>query len=442
MSNYRVMRVCLARSELVLNHWLSDKFRENDYQTQLRILCSKNLVFPGSWSSSMRELGNESADILMDVRPLQEVWCKENGVRVDFSKRLWMEQVLLAQIVMYQPDVVYLQGGAFQRVSKNLRARIRSKVPSVKLITGFWGDELTGEAHYKQAFSGVDVVFTASRAYSEKFSLAGIDACLLGWGFEPNSMTIEQTCSNSTEEYDLVFLGSTGFGSDLHRGRYNDLVDIMEKTILQIWGYEPKLGKKPLQVEGNNIVQNMTRISFWVREVINFLSAKQLTQLRGSSIINWKLARILDDEIRRRKGYPPLGHFFPGRKSLSELFPDRCHGPLYSRDYYDVIRNSKLTLNRHRDELADGPNIRVFEATGLGSCLISDRGKEMSEFFVSDKEIVTFSSTQDAVEKIDYLLQHPGERRAIAKAGQEKTIKEHTIMNKCVRIDQVVQARI
>ena len=66
----------------------------------------------------------------------------------------------------------------------------------------------------------------------------------------------------------------------------------------------------------------------------------------------------------------------------------------------------------------------------------------MSEFFVSGKEIVTFSSTEDAVEKIDYLLRHPNERRTIAKAGQERTIKEHTIMNKCVRIDQVVQARI
>ena len=137
-----------------------------------------------------------------------------------------------------------------------------------------------------------------------------------------------------------------------------------------------------------------------------------------------------------------MGKFFPGRESLSELFPDRCHGPLYSREYYDVIRKSKLTLNRHRDELADGPNIRVFEATGLGTCLISDRGKEMSEFFDSGKEIVTFSSAQEAIEKINYLLQHPNERKAIAKAGQDRTLKEHTIMNKCDRIDQVVQARI
>jgi spore maturation protein CgeB len=66
----------------------------------------------------------------------------------------------------------------------------------------------------------------------------------------------------------------------------------------------------------------------------------------------------------------------------------------------------------------------------------------MDKFFVSGKEIVTFSSAQEAVEKIDYLLQHPNERRAIAKAGQDRTLKEHTIMNKCEQIDQVVQARI
>ena len=240
MSNYRVMRVCLARTEPVLRHWLFDNFNECDYQTQLEVLCSKNLVFPGSWSSSMRKLGNESTDVLMDVRPLQEVWCKENDVSIDFSNRFWMEQVLLAQIVKYQPDVLYVQGGTFQRLSKNLRTRIRSEVSSLRLITGFWGDALMGEAHYRTAFSGVDVVFTASSAYSKKFSLAGIDACLLGWGFEPNSMTYEEICSRPTNENDVVFLGSTGFGSDLHRGRYHDLVEIAEQTNLQIWADEPK----------------------------------------------------------------------------------------------------------------------------------------------------------------------------------------------------------
>ena len=136
--------------------------------------------------------------------------------------------------------------------------------------------------------------------------------------------------------------------------------------------------------------------------LIHFLSAKQLTQLRESSLINWNIAKILDAEIQHRKGHLPIGQFFPGRESLSELFPDRCHGPLYSIDYYNVIRKSKLTLNRHRDELADGPNIRVFEATGLGTCLISDRGKEMDKLFDSEKEIVTFSSAQEAIEKINY----------------------------------------
>jgi hypothetical protein len=390
----------------------------------------------------MRKLGNESTDVLMDVRPLQEVWCKENDVSIDFSNRFWMEQVLLAQILKYQPDVLYVQGGTFQRLSKNLRARIRSEVSSLKLITGFWGDALMGEAHYRTAFSGVDVVFTASSMYSNKFSSAGIDAFLLGWGFEPHSMNYEEICSRPTDKHDVVFLGSTGFGSDLHRGRYHDLVEIMEQTNLQIWADEPSLGKKSVQIEGINIVQKLTKTSFWARELIHFLSAKQLTQLRESSLINWNIAKILDAEIQRRQGHLPVGKFFPGRESLFELFPDRCHGPLYSRDYYDVIRKSKLTLNRHRDELADGPNIRVFEATGLGTCLISDRGKEMDKFFVSGKEIVTFSSVQEAVEKIDYLLQHPNERRAIAKAGQDRTLKEHTIMNKCEQIDQVVRARI
>jgi len=102
------------------------------------------------------------------------------------------------------------------------------------------------------------------------------------------------------------------------------------------------------------------------------------------------------------------------------------------------MRRSKFVFNNHRDELSDYANVRVFEATGVGSCLITDRGKEMKNFFVLDKEIVTFESIDEAIEKIEYLDSHDDARAEIAQAGQKRTLADHTVVKRCEKIHQVV----
>ena len=50
----------------------------------------------------------------------------------------------------------------------------------------------------------------------------------------------------------------------------------------------------------------------------------------------------------------------------------------------------------------------------MGSCLVTDRGKEMKDYFVADKEIVTYESSDEAIEKIRYLQDHEEENEAVA----------------------------
>ena len=70
--------------------------------------------------------------------------------------------------------------------------------------------------------------------------------------------------------------------------------------------------------------------------------------------------------------------------------------------------------------------MRAFEATGMGACLVSDAGENVAELFEPDTEIVTYASAAEAVEKITYLRDHDDARMAIAKAGQARTLREHT----------------
>jgi spore maturation protein CgeB len=128
---------------------------------------------------------------------------------------------------------------------------------------------------------------------------------------------------------------------------------------------------------------------------------------------------------------------------LRELFPHRCNDAVFGLDMYKTLKESKVTFNVHADETGNSvANLRLFEATGVGTCLLTDTRGNMSDLFEAEKEVVTYSSVDEAVEKVKYLLDHEDERQAIAKAGQDRTLKDHTIINRCQRIDAAIQEKL
>ena len=131
------------------------------------------------------------------------------------------------------------------------------------------------------------------------------------------------------------------------------------------------------------------------------------------------------------------------RKNLEELYPERCERPVNGLDYFKVIGESRISLNKHTDRsLGDVGNLRLFEATGMGSCLLTDDGRNIRDLFEPDTEIVTYRSTAEAIEKINYLLENESAREAIAIAGQRKTLRSHTIQNRCQLIDELLKTKL
>jgi spore maturation protein CgeB len=105
----------------------------------------------------------------------------------------------------------------------------------------------------------------------------------------------------------------------------------------------------------------------------------------------------------------------------------RYHGEAWGIDMFRVLYEARVALNRHIG--IAGPNannMRLYEATGVGTLLLTDAKQNLSELFQPDREIATYSSETELVEKIDHFLTHDEERREIAAAGQERTLKEHT----------------
>lgn len=103
------------------------------------------------------------------------------------------------------------------------------------------------------------------------------------------------------------------------------------------------------------------------------------------------------------------------------------HGEVWGLDMYRALARSRITLNRHIDVAENfANNMRLYEATGCGTMLLTDAKDNLHDLFEVGKEVVAYSSPEEAVELIKYYTAHPDERDAIAKAGQARTLRDHT----------------
>lgn len=85
--------------------------------------------------------------------------------------------------------------------------------------------------------------------------------------------------------------------------------------------------------------------------------------------------------------------------------------------------NNLLALGSYRREQIKG---RTFEIPGCRGFLLTGNANNLGNYYEDGKEIVIFNSTDDLIDKIQYYLTHDNEREKIARAGYERTMKEHT----------------
>ena len=69
---------------------------------------------------------------------------------------------------------------------------------------------------------------------------------------------------------------------------------------------------------------------------------------------------------------------------------------------------------------------RNFEVPGCGGFLLTGMAENLGQYYEIGKEIVCFDDRYDLIEKVRYYLTHEDERAAIARAGYERTMRDHT----------------
>ncbi|MCI0621948.1 MAG: glycosyltransferase [Acidobacteria bacterium] len=131
------------------------------------------------------------------------------------------------------------------------------------------------------------------------------------------------------------------------------------------------------------------------------------------------------EQVSRRTSIQWWGY---GEERLAQGSPLRraYQGAAWAGAMYDKLFNARIALNHHIGISGDyANNMRLYEATGVGSLLLTDQKRNLAELFEPGREVVTYRSVGECVELIEHYLSHEEDRAAIARAGQQRTFREH-----------------
>jgi hypothetical protein len=135
------------------------------------------------------------------------------------------------------------------------------------------------------------------------------------------------------------------------------------------------------------------------------------------------------DELSRRIDFAWWGY---GPECLPRDSPARrlYRGPAWGLEMFRILSNARVSLNVHIDVAGDyANNMRLFEATGVGSLLLTDWKRNLGDLFEVGHEVVAYRDVDECAELARYYLSRESERRAIANAGQSRTVHDYSYAN-------------
>jgi spore maturation protein CgeB len=120
-----------------------------------------------------------------------------------------------------------------------------------------------------------------------------------------------------------------------------------------------------------------------------------------------------------------------------------AHTAVYGLPMFAQLHASRVTLNYHISlRQRSACNMRLFEATGAGACLVTDAMDDLCQIFEPDCEVVSYENAADCIERISWLHAHPSAAAEIAERGQRRTLRDHTFHERTLLLAELIERQL
>lgn len=400
--NYKFVRITNYYPQYLNYFYQKNPFiAAESYRERYTQLISDSFEIASCYTKNLNRIGVTAFDIISNASFLQNSWKKENNL----SQNIPDGELMIERLKMYKPDVLWIDDFSF--VNKQWKKSLLKKVPSIKLFLGHICAPFNSQMEEK--FKILDMMFTCTPCFKNQLEKIGIKTYLLYHGFE-KSVLDNLNANNQFPASDLLFSGSLYTGFDSHQTR----IEYIEKII--------KSGIK---------ADLYCNLESWKKVIIKKAVHSMMKGIKKAH------AEKLIEKIPLLKKYKRYGET-PVKYYSPELIK-RAKPPVFGYDMYKLFSKARIVFNIHGDGARKcAGNIRLFEATGVGACLITDWKENINDLFEPEKEIVTYSCVEECIDKVKWLLNNSSKREEIAKAGQKRTLTEHTLENRVKVINKII----
>lgn len=129
-----------------------------------------------------------------------------------------------------------------------------------------------------------------------------------------------------------------------------------------------------------------------------------------------------------------------------DLYTASDFSPLPKAEYKGLARTatempkifhlSKINLNFTSKPIRTGIPLRLWDILGAGGFALTNYQSEIPEYFEVGKDLDTYASEEELVQKIRYYLEHEEERKEIARNGYQKAKERYSLE---LRVKQILQ---
>jgi spore maturation protein CgeB len=409
---------------------LALKNKEKSYLEEIEEILDLGLDSSASILEGLKVNFSEVINIYYDLEWIQKKWADENSVK--YTEKYWQKEILVSQIKKIKPEYILIQKSALG--VHDIFRKIKRECQSIKKIivhSAYLGR--TGE------FDFADLVLAGTNALVEKFEKKGYKTKLFYHYFDHKILDIIGS-SKGAKTIPLTFLGMTGYGQGyIHARRYWLLRSLLQKTDIEVWGFDldPEL-------KSTSTFKELVRLN--LKHLIKLFPWGMIPFKTKIMSMENKVLRLFAETLVE-KNFEREGVRIPN-EALVKIYPDRVHKPVHGNNYYEILGKSQITFHKHGDSVVDFGNnriaefgaLRVFEATGLGACLVLDDSPFIKDVFCPHSEVVTYKSEAEAVDKISWLLKNPEVVKEFSRRGQMKTLNLHTGLNRGVQLYEILKA--
>lgn len=330
------------------------------------------------YSRGFKANGVEAAELHLNNRAMQLRWATEQGLPIS------------------EKDGGGAAGRGLLSVAKRLLGRRHEQTPEVTAIPTWARDVLSAqiEQFCPDVILNQVVGFISARSLR---MLAGKKCLLAGQIASPWHHPEDD------REYDLIVSSLPNFVSRFEkrgiRSRLNRLA-FSPSVLAAVPAAERDLA---VTFVGSLSVYHMERI-----RLLEFLASRVDLNIWG----------IIDAEV-------------PANSPLRACY----RGHAWGRDMFAIFRRSKVVINQHIGIAGEyAANMRLYEATGCGAALVTDRKINLHELFDVGREAADYYTPDECLTQIEDLLSDSGRCANIGQAGQARTCREHTYMRRAAEL--------